>query len=43
MAKLQITITQIYARRQRGHSKSMTIEGASLKQAFNRIKELFDE
>lgn len=41
--KLQIQITQVYRRGFKGHSKSMTVEGPTLKQAYNQIKELFED
>lgn len=41
MRKVQIQITRIYPRGKKGPSKSMTVEGVSLTQAYNRIKELF--
>ena len=41
--KLQIRITQVYRHGRMGSSRSMTIEGVSIKQAYNRIKELFEE
>jgi len=41
--KLRIQITEIYPRERTGFSKNITVEGVGLKQAYNRIKELFEE
>ena len=39
--KVQIKLTEVYAKGFKGSSKSMTVE-VTLKQAYKQIKELFD-
>lgn len=42
MKKVQIKITRIYPKGKKGQSKSMTIEGIGLTDAYDRIKELME-
>jgi len=40
--KLRISITRIYPKGVRGPSRSMTVDGVELGEAYRRIKELFE-
>lgn len=41
MKKLRINITRIYPKGVRGPSRTLTVDGVSLKEGYKRIKELF--